>query len=490
MKEEKIQENVRKVDLSNLPTFESLGKGGKGVDWFESIDMKIPFIYYDIIGELDIIDYNAKNQKITIRYKDEEKEIYSSNLLKCALGGLVKRTSPVRFKDFDYKVGQIIKTKSGKIEIIDRYRKKNKFDKSQKWYTYKCCIDGNISNICENSITRGEQGCNVCSGIKVLKGVNDLATTDPELISFLVNKEDGCRVSRKSMKKIDVVCPNCLNIKQVEVHVLTSKGIGCTKCGDGNSFPNKFISQILTEANIGHELEKTFSWIDRKRYDIYIPSMNCIIEAHGEQHYIDTKFGSSDNSGGLKYQIKNDKFKRNMAIKNGISLYYEIDCRKSTTEHILRSMEEASLLKMLNIKVEDIDLQKCELNAKTSKLIECCNLWKDGLHDFSAISKKLKVTKNTIGIYLAKGKELGICDYDKEKHMRDAGSKLGKAKAKKVKVFKNEQYLGEFESATYIQGISEEKFGTKLSSSMISYVCRGKQQEYKGYRFEFLKESA
>ena len=50
-----------------------------------------------------------------------------------------------------------------------------------------------------------------------------------------------------------------------------------------------------------------FEWSENKRYDVYIPYLNCIVENHGEQHY-NNSFKSL-NGRTLEEEQKNDKYK-------------------------------------------------------------------------------------------------------------------------------------------------------------------------------------
>ena len=65
---------MRKVFLENLP----IKKQGKKnvIDWKNSVGYKVHFIYDDIEGDIEIIDYisgNRKNKsKILLRYKNKE----------------------------------------------------------------------------------------------------------------------------------------------------------------------------------------------------------------------------------------------------------------------------------------------------------------------------------------------------------------------------------------------------------------------------------
>ena len=80
-------------------------------------------------------------------------------------------------------------------------------------------------------------------------------------------------------------------------------------------------------------------------------------------------------------------------------------------------------------------------------------------------------------------------DYiNKEKlneHIEYINSK-GKIK-KEVIVFKDDKYIGTFESALYLEKNSIELFNIKLLSSEISKVCNNKAKQHKGYVFKFKK---
>lgn len=78
-------------------------------------------------------------------------------------------------KKVDYKNGDIIKTKTGRILILNSTKMKRK-NSSIKAYTYRCLIDGNEDIIPKSRLKIGG-GCNVCHGKKVLEGYNDMWTT-------------------------------------------------------------------------------------------------------------------------------------------------------------------------------------------------------------------------------------------------------------------------------------------------------------------------
>ena len=114
--------------------------------------------------------------------------------------------------------------------------------------------------------------------------------------------------------------------------------LGCNVCGDGISYPEKFIEKVLIQLNVKHERQYKTNWSQNKRYDFYLPDYNAIIEVHGEQHYRYTGRGRS-----LKEEQENDKFKEELALKNGIKHYIVIDCRKSDSQYIKSNLFNSEL---------------------------------------------------------------------------------------------------------------------------------------------------
>ena len=76
--------------------------------------------------------------------------------------------------------------------------------------TYQCNICGTIG-VCKdsNSMMRGQSGCGVCNGRKLVKGKNDFATKYPQLVKYFVNKEDAENNTYGSGKKVLMKCPIC-----------------------------------------------------------------------------------------------------------------------------------------------------------------------------------------------------------------------------------------------------------------------------------------
>ena len=88
----------------------------------------------------------------------------------------------------------------------------------------------------------------------------------------------------------------------------------------------------MKQLNIQFETEEVFDWAKNKRYDFYVPILNCIIEAHGMQHYKDSSWST------VQFQQENDALKENLALSNGIVNYIQLDCRTSNMEYIKQSI--------------------------------------------------------------------------------------------------------------------------------------------------------
>ena len=110
---------MRKVFLDDLP--KKLGRGinknKECIIWEETIGIKgIKFIYDDIEGVLEIVDYIKEKHKLNIKYNNKYFLITTSDFLRCGLGELLGTRTII----YKYNIGDIIETKTGKIEILEQ----------------------------------------------------------------------------------------------------------------------------------------------------------------------------------------------------------------------------------------------------------------------------------------------------------------------------------------------------------------------------------
>ena len=223
-----------------------------------------------------------------------------------------------------------------------------------------------------------------------------------EMFSKYLTEEQMKTNMPNSHKKIDFVCHDCGRHKMEEPHNVVKQGFSCV-CSDGISYPNKFIYGLLNQFDIEYKTEKIFDWSNGKKYDIYIPSLSCIIENHGAQHYE----RSFEFIGGrtLEEEQENDKYKKHLAVNNDIKYYIQLDCRKSTLKWIKNSVINSDLQKLFNLNL--VDWNQCGQFASSNMIKRVAELWVEK-YSIEEISNKLHIAVPTVYKYLRIAKECRI----------------------------------------------------------------------------------
>ncbi|ELP5177572.1 hypothetical protein ACV30U_14755 [Clostridium perfringens] len=329
-------------------------------------------------------------------------------------------------------------------------------------------------------------GCPICSvpPQKTVLGINTIWDTDRWMCDLGISEEDSKKYSRGSGKKITITCPDCGKEKKIVIkEIYNRKSISCS-CGDGKSYPEKFVMNVLEQLNINFEIEYKPKWIDNKRYDFYIKDFNCIVETHGSQHY-SRKFTIA-KARTLEEEQSNDKYKKEMAFKNGVKHYIELDCRESNLEWIKNSILNSKLNELFDL--SKINWNKCAEFASKNIVKEVCEYWNNKIEEEGTVNigKHFNIARGTVVEYLNKGTKLGWCQYSGKEELKKCGINSGKASSKKVEIFKDNQSLGIFNSCAELSRQSEELFGVKLLTSKISLVCNNKKPQYKGFNFKYL----
>lgn len=280
------------------------------------------------------------------------------------------------------------------------------------------CDNGHEWEATVNNRAKGSE-CPYCSNKKVLKGFNDIATTHPHLVKHFANVEDTHTHTYSSGKRVELKCPGCSHTKTMQVSKLTGRGFSCDLCSDGVSYPEKLMSVVLSK--LGIEFSKQLSFDNGEhKYDFFLQDYNTILETHGEQHYMQSRRGRS-----LEQEQENDRYKREIAIENGIlnNNYHEIDCRYSTLEWCRYNIEQA-LSNYIDITVlTDEDWKEADFQAQKSLKIEICKYWEDNKEINSSLTAQqvadvFGVVRSTVGKYLNWGNINGFCVYDGEEEMK------------------------------------------------------------------------
>ena len=394
---------------------------------------------------------------------------------------------------FKYEIGNNIKdekrdltiTNTDIIEDVYFNTRDNKQRISRKqFYEYKCNKCGYIGNIRESDL-KNSKGCSCCAGKIVAEGINDIPTTAPWMIPYFQGGYDEAKLySYGSHTKIYPICPDCGKVKNKlttinEIHRIHS--IGCT-CGDGVSYPEKFFISLLNQLNINYiyQPSKTnFNWINNNiRYDFYISELNMICEINGLQHYE----GNYEKLSGhdLEYEQNNDKFKKDLAIKNGIINYIYIDCRKSELQWIKNSILETDLPNLLKFKEDDIDWIKCGEYACKNLVKEVCDYaTKNPKLNKIQLSQIFKVHSSTITRYIREGKQLGW--YEKPLNIEKEKPIFKTVKSQPIMCINNGLI---FSSMNDCSRQSFLVFGVLIYECEISQICSGKMKQSKGYVFQ------
>ncbi|KOS61430.1 zinc-ribbon domain-containing protein [Lysinibacillus agricola] len=255
--------------------------------------------------------------------------------------------------------------------------------------------------------TRGD-GCPYCNGGTnlILKGVNDMWTTNLDLAKLLENPEDGYKYKQTSGKKVIWRCPDCETTISKKISDVKWQGLYCPVCSDGVSLGEKIMYCLLKELNIDFDYDSAKYWSQGKRYDFYIPSHKMIIEVHGLQHYKE----SFERIGGktLLEEQENDKYKKQLAKENGTMTYIEVDAKKSNFEYIKNSILSTDIVKFFNFEADVFNEISFEIKKGfTSRAWE---MWNSG-KSINEISEELKLHDTTIRRYLELGYSLGKCSF-------------------------------------------------------------------------------
>lgn len=429
------------------------------IDWIHSVGLQVKFIYDDIEGEIKILSY-IKPEKLQIEYENFQYIItvnsFKNSRLKVFMSNI-----------FRYKIGDIINN----LKIIESY-----FDtsnKGKKYYKYECQKCGYLGDTDEHRLKNGS-GCPCCARKVVVKGINDICTTDPWMIPYFQGgKEEAQKYTSGSSNTIYPICPDCGRVKskQMPIYRINKyKSIGCN-CSRCNSYPNKFICKMLDQTHIDFETEKIFDWAKFAEYDFYFTSLidekEYIIEADG---------GVGHGNNGTDFEkiesLYLDYRKDMIAEKYGIEVI-RIDCVKSDKEYIKNNIINSKLNQLINL--NNINWEKCDEYATKNIIKEICEKYETGLSlDF--LASEYKVNNATIRRYVIKGEKLGWC------HYRESISN------RIILVFdSNNIFINQYPSKGYIEKHCKELFGTNLIAKKIKESCETGNL-YKNYYFKYKKD--
>ena len=347
----------RYIDTTNLKKI----VGSENIFWQSTIGKYIKFHYKDIDSEVLIIE--CKNRMISFKYNNVIYTIKTNAFKDCRLPFLLERNNDCSESNQEIE--------NNTLPII--------YDKSHKL----------------------------------------IINCEPWMMNYFVDENDAYKYTYSSTKEIKMRCPFCGRIKPHKIaYLYKSKHLPCP-CGDGWSYPNKFVYYFLESLHIYFETEKQFEWSQNRIYDDYIVFNNkkIIIENHGEQHYKDRNDNSKFKK--LEFQKNNDSLKKKLALENGIDLYFEIDCRESSINWMKNSIIKSGLLQVLGAEGDVIAWDECAKFASSNmKKYICDYVIQNCNKTYGEIASELKLSYDTVKTTINEGRKIGWITDEIYKYLR------------------------------------------------------------------------
>lgn len=380
---------MRKVFFDGLP------RKRRGVSWMETKGVSLSFIYDEVSGVLKVTDCQRINGKtyLWVSYTEGNPiQISADSIAKGKIGHIVKP------KTDRYKVGEIVQGSDCSFLVLSP-----SFPNKQlkKCYSCKCQKCKNVLVIRERLLDE-HGGCPACgdSPRVLIEGFNDMATTAPWMIDYLLDKEDATKYFKSSAKKIMFKCPQCGETKPLSINNVNRKGFSCELCGDGISYGEKFVYKMFHQ--LGLDVVKQYSpeWANEKRYDFYLPSRNAIVEVHGRQHYPEEMCWHDYDVAKTQ---ENDLAKRELAYNHGISYYYEVNCKRSSPSWIKNSLTQELGDDFL---IDSVDWEECHMFAVSNLDYEVTQMYQTGEYTMKEIADALGLGYSTVVKYITRFKDV------------------------------------------------------------------------------------
>lgn len=452
------------IDLNQLPH-----NNNGTISWKDSVGATIDLFYNGKKHIIEILEYyGGMGCRLKIKLDDIVfDDIQAEKIKKIRFDELLYEPC------YKYKTGDIVDN----VLILEQCKIDTKTPLGNgivhsKGYKCKCLIDGFEYYILE----REWHGCLVCSNKCILKGVNDVATTNPELIELFLNKEDAYLYGSNSTKNIFVRCPLCGTVKQMKVCTLVELGyVTCDKCSDGVKYPNKFAHEFFNQLSGQYKeyiAEYSPDWANRYSYDNYIKLFDdteIVVEMDGRFHYC---------GGDVHSQQTNDAIKDSLALNNNI-IVIRINCDyghiKKRFEHIKNNM----IVSLANyFDLSNINWNKCNEAGISSIIFEVSKYYSNHPKiDLHKIAKHFCICMDTLYGYLRIGTELGMCVYIKDDENRNR-------KTKPVAMYDmNGNLINIYKSLNKL--IDDCKNFDFHYRTIRRYLIENKDRPYKGYIFKY-----
>lgn len=332
--------------------------------------------------------------------------------------------------------------------------------------------------------------CPYCAHQKILSQVNDCYALRPDLLKYFINTDDAIGIPVYDKKYRTYKCPNCGSLKRTTLSNIVSFGFSCNICGDGISYPEKFISGVLDQLGQSYKIHHKFNWskyiFNNKEhdgyYDFVLFDKKIIIEADGKLHFIynDMNKQTSEESQYI------DKQKQDKAIKHGYKVI-RINCYYTTTNDRFNILKKGVIEQLSNLfDLSYIDWKKIDRDCLTSKMISACELWNRG-YMIKDIIRELHTNNNSVLQYLKTGSKSGICNYSKQESMRRKGKYYASKYYRYIAAYWNDdnKLIGVFYNPDEFILMMLNKYNIKLKRTSIYAIIKSdKKNTLNGIQFK------
>lgn len=274
------------------------------------------------------------------------------------------------------------------------------------------CKEGHIWPSTPHDVLNG-YGCPFCAGNAVLRGYNDLWTTDPDLAQMLKNPNVGYEIGRGSHRCVDWICPDCGLPKSVSPKQVCIYGLACPRCSDGISYPNRFIISLLSQLSMDtFTSEWSPAWIGRCRYDAYfvLNGQEYVVEmdggiGHGE---LDIRTNEPDTDGLARDMLKDEQARLHNIIVIRIDCKYEKTSIYNRFQYIKQSVLSSPLSEIFDL--SHVDWELCNKDATKSLHMIAAHEYDSG-KSIQEIADELHVHYSTIYNWLKRLAKENLCSY-------------------------------------------------------------------------------
>lgn len=377
----------------------------------------------------ELIEYNGLSKKATIKHnKNNCNYDFNVNCLNNFLGGsggcpiCDTRVKNQTTETVSIRLDRLTR---GEFNVIGEYqgmRKPISIIHTSCNTKFNRTLDGVFHRIDSLSCPK----CSNNAGGVIIPFVNDVSVTNPQLASLFYNEEDTHKFREYSNKEALFQCPYCKEIIKNRIDYVNTRGLSCPKCGDGISYPEKFIYNFLKQLDIDFDTQFMPDWAKPYRYDFVfkLNKIKYIIEADGHFHYKNCGFSSSKD-------VKNvDSIKDTLAIEHGYKII-RIACNykqsKSRYNYIKESIVNSDLNNIFDLSV--IDFDSCDKYATGSIIYKIATDYNKGIVDNKYLCSKYQVKKQALMLYVKRACNIGLIDDTFENVSKKFSKEVAKRKA-------------------------------------------------------------